>query len=97
MDKETRQHFKKQAVENGTPIEFADFSDVKEGDTVIRLMAEQVRREMKVDKVDAELIYVYCTGPEDAWTFHRETGIEVDEELGWGPQFGMTGSRLIRE
>jgi hypothetical protein len=30
-----------------------------------------------------------------SWTFDRYTGAEIDEDLGWGPSFGRTGSYLV--
>lgn len=65
------------------------FTHVQPGDTVVRLLAERVEMELLVDKVDEQLIH--C----GAWTFDRVTGIEEDEELGWGVKFGASGSRLI--
>jgi hypothetical protein len=43
---------------------------------------------------DVDERFVYCGGPH-GWKFDRITGMEVDEELGWGPQFGITGSYLL--
>lgn len=60
----------------------------KVGDTVIRLLAGQIPMELTVTKVDDELIH--C----GAWTFDAEMGIEVDEDLGWGPKYGFTGSYI---
>jgi hypothetical protein len=31
------------------------------------------------------------------YVFHRETGMEVDEVYGWGPNNGVTGSRIVPE
>ena len=58
------------------------------GDTVTRMLAGITPMSLLVDSVDETLIH--C-GP---YTFDRATGAEVDEELGWGPQFGTTGSFL---
>lgn len=77
------------------------FEYVKEGDTVHRLLAETVHMRLKVTKVDEKLIYCGTSespvtlDPTQGWTFDRKTGVEVDEELGWGPQYGITGSRLV--
>lgn len=30
------------------------------------------------------------------WEFCRMTGVEIDEELGWGPKSGFTGSYIRR-
>jgi hypothetical protein len=68
------------------------FTDVKAGDTVLRLLAGTIPMELSVSEVDAD--FIYCGAPGEGWKFDRETGAEVDEELGWGPQFGATGSYL---
>jgi hypothetical protein len=47
--------------------------------------------ELPVTEVTDDLIV--CGGP-NGWRFDRLTGIEVDEDLGWGPQFGVSGSFL---
>lgn len=33
---------------------------------------------------------IFC----NRWEFDRETGAEVDHELGWGPEYGKSGSFL---
>jgi len=48
---------------------------------------------LKVTKVTEDRIY--CGEPGVGWCFDRATGAEIDEELGWGPQFGVTGSKII--
>ena len=30
-----------------------------------------------------------------AYVFHRESGMEVDEDYGWGPNYGKTGSIIL--
>lgn len=70
----------------------ADFRHVKVGDLVVRLLAGELPMELVVTDVSDEVIV--CGGPA-GWRFDRATGIEVDEELGWGPQFGISGSYLI--
>jgi hypothetical protein len=64
--------------------------NIKPGDTVLRMLGGMtgVPMELKVSAVDED--FIHC-GP---WKFDRETGAEVDEELEWGPQFGVTGSYL---
>lgn len=64
------------------------FRDIKPGDVVTRLIGGVMPMELTVTAVDERLIH--C-GP---WTFDRETGAEVDEELGWGPE--GTGSYLAK-
>jgi hypothetical protein len=63
--------------------------DVKPGDEVVRMIAGVIRQRLCVTAVDAALIH--CGD----WTFDRKTGMEVDWELGWGPDTGVTGSYLI--
>jgi hypothetical protein len=78
------------------------FMNVKPGDRVRRVLAEQVPMDLYVVKVDERLIYGALSGSVDpdkssgsVWTFDRATGIEEDEDLGWGMRYGTTGSRLI--
>jgi hypothetical protein len=52
--------------------------DVKTGDTVIRWLAAKCPMKLKVTALTDKLII--C----GAWTFDRESGYEIDEELGWG-------------
>lgn len=66
---------------------------IKVGDTIIRLLAESVPMELKVTEIDDELIY--CGPKGEGWTFDRVSGIEVDDDLGWGPKYGRTGSRIV--
>lgn len=68
------------------------FSDLKPGDTVTRMLAGVVPMEVTVEKVDDTLIHMV-----GGWTFDRATGVEEDHELGWGVQFGLTGSFLAQE
>lgn len=63
--------------------------NVKAGDTVLRNLAG-IPMKLRVTVVTAELI---VCGP---WTFDRATGIEIDDELDWGPKYGRSGS-YIRE
>lgn len=59
------------------------------GDTVTRMLAGVVPMPLKVTELTETLIV--C----GAYTFDRATGAEIDEELGWGPAYGQTGSMLI--
>lgn len=81
-----------------TPIlaPLQDFSHVKVGDVVERLLAGIIPMNLEVTKVDDTLIYCATPAGNDAWTFDRKTGIEVDEELGFGPDKGISGSYLTR-
>jgi len=65
------------------------FSHVQEGDVVTRMLAGVVPMELTVTKVGETLIH--C----GEWTFDRETGVEEDDELGWGKEHRYTGSFLV--
>lgn len=58
------------------------------GQIVTRLLAGVVPMTLRVSAVTDSLI---SCGP---WTFDRETGAEVDEDLGWGAPPLRTGSYL---
>jgi hypothetical protein len=54
------------------------FREIKEGDTVTRMLGGVLPMQLKVSKVtDTRII---C----GAWEFERQQGYEVDEDLGWG-------------
>lgn len=82
-----------------------NFRSLRVGDNVIRLMGETVPMRMRVLKVEGGLIYATHDEISTAtairknliWTFDAETGAEVDHELGWGPAYGITGTRLVQE
>ena len=65
------------------------FTHVRTGDTVTRMLAGVVPMVLRVTSVTDRLIV--CGD----WTFDRETGVEEDEEIGWGVKFGHTGSYLV--
>ena len=69
-----------------------DLTQIRAGDVVSRLLGG-TPMDLKVTLVDEKLIY--CGKPGVGWSFDRTTGAEVDEEIGWGPQFGITGSYLV--
>ena len=54
-----------------------NFQSVKIGDKVIRILAGSIEMPLKV--TDITETRIIC-GP---WEFSRETGGEIDEELGW--------------
>lgn len=67
------------------------FQHVKAGSKVIRMLAGMIPMELIVTEVrDGRII---TSGD---WEFDAETGMEIDEELGWGPGTGRTGSHLRR-
>lgn len=55
--------------------------NLKVGDTVQRTIANVVKMDLTITKIDEKLIH--CGD----WTFDRVTGAEIDEELGWNSQF----------
>jgi len=67
------------------------FLDIKVGDKVTRMLAGTIPMVLEVNGIDDNLIY--CG--EHGWTFDRDTGQEIDEELGWTKESGMTGSYLL--
>ena len=65
--------------------------DIKVGDSVGRQLGEGGSiMWLTVTEVDDDLIY--C----NLWTFDRKTGAEVDDELQWGPEYGRSGSFIVR-
>ena len=72
-------------------VQGLDCRDVKPGDMVKRMLAGIIPMTLRVTEVDEHLIH--C-GPQ-GWTFDRKTGFEVDDDLGWGPSRGVTGSYII--
>jgi hypothetical protein len=67
------------------------FHHIKRGDTVVRILGGVLPMRMQVTDVDDTLIH--C----GSWTFDRATGAEVDHDLGWGPQYGVTGTYLVSD
>lgn len=68
------------------------FHYLREGTKVTRLLAGAVPMEMTVESnVDGLVTMV------GGWTFDAETGIEIDHELGWGPEYNCTGSFLTKQ
>ena len=71
------------------------FEHVRPGDVVCRMLAGTIPMLLTVTTVDDELIH--CGAEGAGWAFDRVSGVEVDEELGWGPSFGISGSYLVHE
>jgi hypothetical protein len=69
------------------------FRDINAGDTVTRLLGGSIPMLLVVTRVDER--FIYCGDEGVGYKFDRESGFEVDEEIGWGPQFGLTGSFLV--
>jgi len=59
---------------------------MKIGDTVKRYIGGTAS--MKLVITDLTSTVIIC----GSWTFDRKTGMEIDEDLDWGPQSGRTGS-----
>jgi hypothetical protein len=71
--------------------------DIQPGDVVLRSFGRGPEMPLRVAKVDEHLIY--CATPDGGvggWTFCRASGWEIDEDLGWGPRHGVSGSRLVK-
>jgi hypothetical protein len=84
-------------------MEGIGFMAVKRGDRVRRMLADSIPMDLYVLKVDERLIYTSVSDAIDpdrnsgsVWTFDRATGIEEDEDLGWGIMQGISGSRLVQ-
>jgi hypothetical protein len=71
----------------------SSFRAVGVGDTVTRLIGGSIPMVLVVTRVDER--FIYCGDEGVGCKFDRESGFEVDEEIGWGPQFGLTGSFLV--
>lgn len=71
--------------------DISPWRSVSIGDIVVRMLAG-APMPLTVTAADDERIYCGGSG---GWTFDRATGVEVDDELGWGPAYGITGSFLL--
>jgi hypothetical protein len=65
------------------------FANVEVGDKLVRLLGGQLPMRVTVECIDVALIH--CAG---GWRFSRETGAEIDEDIGWDG-FRVTGSYLL--
>lgn len=66
------------------------FEEIKVGDCVERLLGGPGGAPMKLKVTEVTPIHIICGW----WTFDRKTGVEEDEDLGWGVKYGVTGSYL---
>ena len=73
-------------------IDTQALQEIKVGDYVRRMLAGVIPMDLKVTETDDKIIY--C-GKESGWWFDRATGMEIDDDLGWGPKYGITGSYII--
>lgn len=78
-----------------------ELATLKVGDFVERSLGGTVPMKMKVIGINERIICVNILeegdidfGPTD-WEFHRETGAEIDEDLGWDG-ITITGSYLTK-
>jgi hypothetical protein len=63
------------------------FDYVKPGDSITRMCDGAFLMTLMVTSVDDK--FIYCGPPGEGWKFSRESGAEIDEELGWD---GITGT-----
>lgn len=79
--------------------------DLKVGDKVTRMLGGKLAMPMHITKVTEDRIFAVADGAvnlmkdddfDEHWQFDRDTGIEEDEDLGWGTKYGVTGSFLKR-
>lgn len=63
--------------------------ELKVGDEVTRMLAGVLPMKLHITKIENGLIH--CGD----WTFDEKTGVEEDQELGWGIRFGHSGSFLL--
>ena len=80
--------------------EGSKFGHLKPGDRVTRLLGEAVQMRMVVTHVTKDRIV--CDADDGkggifkgGWRFDMGSGAEEDAALGWGVEYGVTGSRLI--
>jgi len=65
--------------------------DIKIGDRVGRQMGNDGPI-MWLTVTDVGTEVIYC----NLWMFDRKTGAEIDHDLRWGPEYGRTGSYIVR-
>ena len=59
------------------------------GDKVRRMLASHLYFDLKVSNITED--YIIC-GSKYTWKFCKKTGMEINEELQWGPQYNYSGS-----
>ena len=73
----------------------ANFFHLKSGDRVLRLIDGRLMAMVVREVCPTVIICDACLGDgvlPGGWEFDRETGIEEDEELGWGVKYSKSGS-----
>ena len=85
------------AIKAGDKVTCLLTGDIATDDSVVfeKMKAHVWHVQLRVTHVDDELIW--CGEPPEERSFDRDTGIEVNEEFGWGPKKGHSGSFLILE
>ncbi len=63
--------------------------DLRPGDRVLRSIADGPATAMTITAIEQGVV---SCGP---WRFDAATGAEIDDELGWGPPPGTTGSYIV--
>lgn len=74
--------------------------DVSINEILIRKLGGVLDMEMRVVKIEDGVIH--CTAVDEptqdiTWEFDQVTGAEIDEDLRWGPKYGVTGSFLRKK
>ena len=72
-----------------------DHQHIKVGETLLQV-AGTLEVIVVVTDIDDRYIHVGRAAGVTHASFDRATGIEVDEELGFGPQFGLVASYLVK-
>lgn len=74
------------------------FDKLKVGDNPTRIMAGLKMKMVVRTVTDKTLVCDAITEKggvfRGGWTFDRETGMEIDDDLDWGPKYGRSGSYL---
>jgi hypothetical protein len=70
----------------------AELDSLKVGDTVTRMLAGKVPMQLPITAIDD---MIRCGFDDMEWTFHRETGLEIDMRFEWDG-VTKTGSFLTK-
>lgn len=77
-------------------------SELQIGDIITRWISVNGEMQKFMDLVVVgvtDKLVMASVSPEfpDHWTFDKTEGVEVDHELGWGPQYGVSGTVIAFE
>lgn len=77
------------------------FRRLKVGDRIMRSLAG-MPMPMQVTAVDDKVVTCAAVNKDGSlfyggWQFDRDLGCEEDHELGWGREFGVSGSHLQKQ